>query len=381
MADKIKVLIEGMTDKVGGRETYIMTQFESLDRDRFHFDFVYEYPEGEVPERCSAIIMEAGSRIFYLRNRSQWREFLQTCDYDFLILNLMNPESVYFSAELRRYGHFRNVVIHSHIARRYPFSGYERLVRLKRLLALKLKFRGIPCKYWACSDIAGKWMFASAPFETIRNGIMPHAFAFDMAVRRKTRADLGIGEDEFVIGNVGRIHSQKNQAFLIDVLISFLYRVPDARLVIIGPAQEKALLEEMQEKIEACHIGDRVLFAGEQADIAKFYCAMDVFAFPSRFEGFGIVGLEAQASGLPCLFSRNIPSMVDVCSQSNSFLDISGDEAADIWAEELYRIYEGRAGCLEYRMTGKSIDMIISRGYDVASETRHVERLIAGYME
>ena len=197
MADKIKVLIEGMTDKVGGRETYIMTQFESLDRDRFHFDFVYEYPEGEVPERCSAIIMEAGSRIFYLRNRSQWREFLQTCDYDFLILNLMNPESVYFSAELRRYGHFRNVVIHSHIARRYPFSGYERLVRLKRLLALKLKFRGIPCKYWACSDIAGKWMFASAPFEIIRNGIMPHAFERCAALSTVTLPDTVALIDEY----------------------------------------------------------------------------------------------------------------------------------------------------------------------------------------
>ena len=210
---KIKVLVEGMTSIVGGRETYIMTQYECIDTSQFQFDFVYDLPKGEFPERYIKEVNSRGSNVFYLRNRKAWKDFLQThTDYDFLIMNLMGTGSIYYYRELKKYSNFKKIILHSHNARKYPFIGFNRIKQLLELQSLHKRFNGLDIVKWACSDVAGRWMFGEdSEFEVIKNGIYPEKFAFKEEWRKEIRDSLGVTDSDFLIGNVGRIDFQKNQ--------------------------------------------------------------------------------------------------------------------------------------------------------------------------
>ena len=168
---KIKVLVEGVTSLVGGRETYIMTQYECIDTSCFHFDFVYDLSVGEFPERYIGEVTSKGSKVFYLRTRQEWKDFLQNhTDYDFLILNLMSTCSIYYYRELNESSSFKKIILHSHIARNYPFRGFDRIGQRKELKSLRKRFDSLNIAKWACSDIAGKWMFGEdSDFEVIKN--------------------------------------------------------------------------------------------------------------------------------------------------------------------------------------------------------------------
>lgn len=378
---KIKVLVEGVTSIVGGRETYIMTQYECIDTSQFQFDFVYDLSTGEFPERYIEEVNSRGSNVFYLRNRKAWKEFLQThTDYDFLILNLMGTGSIYYHRELKKYSSFKKIILHSHIARNYPFRGFDRIEQRKELKSLRKRFDSLNIARWACSDIAGKWMFGeNSDFEVIKNGIYPEKFAFREDWRKEIRESLGIAESDFLIGNVGRIDFQKNQEYLIDVFAEAKKLVPAAKLIIVGAVQQQKLFTKIKEKIGGYKIEDSIIFTGSRNDIEKFYSAFDVFAFPSKFEGLGIVGIEAQTAGLPCLFSDTIPKELDIRKNECHFLPIT-PEFVSAWAGAILDIYNNEkiAGM---RKSSESADIIRKAGYDVRLETKRVCSLLEKYLK
>ncbi|MBE6972278.1 MAG: glycosyltransferase family 1 protein [Ruminococcaceae bacterium] len=185
---------------------------------------------------------------------------------------------------------------------------------------------------WACSEAAAKFMFLPTLLQErgytfIPNGIETERFRFDPAVRETVRQELGLN-DRFVIGNVGRLCYQKNQSFLLDVLVEARKLRPESCLLLVGDGEDRQMLEE---KAQALGIADYVMFCGTTNQVEKLFWAMDVFAFPSRFEGLGIVAVEAQAAGLPVVCSQYVPQEASVTARLRKL----PPTAATTWAEEL----------------------------------------------
>lgn len=175
----------------------------------------------------------------------------------------------------------------------------------------------IPCKlfatHWlACGEAAaingwGKSAVKNDKVMILPNAIDPKRFKFSEKSRQEVRARYGIKDDDFVIGHVGRFYPQKNHDFLIDVFSEVHKQKQNAKLLLLGngPLQDK-----IRQKVQSLGLAEAVIFAGLQKEPAPFYSAMDVFAFPSLWEGLPLTLVEAQYSGLPCVVSGNVTKEV-----------------------------------------------------------------------
>ncbi len=159
----------------------------------------------------------------------------------------------------------------------------------------------------ACGEKAGCWLFGEKVFLqrgiTVLNGIDTGEFAYDPAARREVREALRL-QDKYVIGHVGHLAAVKNQAFLLEQLPQIQKKIPHAVLLLLGEGSDRQML---QEKAKALGIGDSVIFTGNVTDVHRYLSAMDVFAFPSLYEGMPLSMVEVQANGLPCVLSDRVP--------------------------------------------------------------------------
>ena len=207
---------------------------------------------------------------------------------------------------------------------------------LKRILCFILR---IPCKmfatHWlACSEAAaingwGKNSVKKGEVIILPNAIDPERFKFDEKARKEIRARYGIKDDDFVIGHVGRFYPQKNHDFLIDVFYEVHKQKPSAKLLLLG---DGPLQEKIRKKVKDLGIADSIIFAGLQKGPAPFYSAMDVFAFPSLWEGLGIVLLEAQYNGLPCVVSEVVPKEAEI---SDGITSMDLNTSVQEWAKDV----------------------------------------------
>lgn len=145
--------------------------------------------------------------------------------------------------------------------------------------------------------------------------------------RRSIREKLGIPSNFFVIGHVGRFVEQKNHFFLLDVFFEFVKENPNSLLLLVGSGP---LLETFIAKVTKLGLEKHVMLLGNRADVPDLMNAMDVFVFPSIFEGLGIVLIEAQKMGLPCVISDKIPQAATI---SNLTKTVSLSESAQHWAQ------------------------------------------------
>ena len=197
-------------------------------------------------------------------------------------------------------------IAHSHL------TTYQATNPIKKIAGFfsKKKIPSVATHRLACSKKAGDWLFEGRSFEVINN-------ALDLDEYRNVKSDcelrkkLMIDEDDFVIGHIGRFCLQKNHEFLLEIC-SKISR-PKWKLVLVGVGP---LLDNMIERAEKLGIKDRVLFLGLSNDIPKIMNMFDVFVMPSLFEGLPVTGIEAQASGKPCIFSDRITP--EICFTSNA---------------------------------------------------------------
>ena len=147
---------------------------------------------------------------------------------------------------------------------------------------------------------------------TVNNGIQMERFARDLFDKDAIRTGLGLQKDDFLIGHVGRMHPQKNHDLILDVYVKVLEKKPNAKLLLVGKGE---LEEEVRARVAALQLQDKVMMLKNRPDIPELMCAMDVFLFPSRWEGYGNVMLEAQCMGLPCVVSDKVPECVRVTKQ------------------------------------------------------------------
>lgn len=159
----------------------------------------------------------------------------------------------------------------------------------------------------ACGNAAGIRLFGRKAYEKdgkcILNGIDVDRFSFSEEARNRIREELKL-DDAFVIGHVGHLAPVKNQAFLIRLLPQIIERRPNAKLLLLGDGEDR---EKLKAMIREAKLEDRVIMTGNVRNVPDYLCAMDVFAFPSIYEGMPLSILEVQANGLPCVLSTGVP--------------------------------------------------------------------------
>ncbi len=162
----------------------------------------------------------------------------------------------------------------------------------------------------ACGKAAGIRLFGTRAYRErgtlILNGIDTAAFAYSVDRRIQIRKGLK-AEEAFLIGHVGHLAEVKNQGFLIRLMPELLKRKPNAKLLLLGEGPDRPMLEEM---IRELHLTEKVIMTGNVRNVSDYLSAMDVFEFPSLYEGMPLSIIEVQANGLPCILSTEVPKDV-----------------------------------------------------------------------
>lgn len=315
----------------GGLETMIMNYYRNIDRNRVQFDFlVHRDFEADYDEE----IKELGGRIYRLPPLNPIsKEYLSKLDNFFKEhkeYKIVHSHIDCMSAIPLKYAKLNGVPIR--IAHSHNSSQAKNLKYLLKLF-YKTKISKYANNLFACSNDAGRWMFGkSADFTVLNNAIDTEKYLFNNNTAQKVRKELNIKNDSIVIGHVGRFESQKNHSFIIDIFAETLKKNSNSVLFLVG---EGSLRKSIEEKVNSLGIKNNVIFAGLRTDVNELLQAMDVFLFPSLFEGFGIVALEAQASGLPCLISDKVPIE---CKKTDLVYQMKLSDASDKWADKLVEL-------------------------------------------
>lgn len=346
----------------GGTESMLMSHYRYIDRSKMQFDFVVH-----TKEQCDFEdeIVSLGGRVlrvprFNLINiffyKKAWEnlfsshpEYKVVHVHHFLVGGIVLPIASRHHVDVR--------IIHSHNTKPPIFILKERVMWLFHRNLIKYSTLRL-----ACSSDAGEYLFGSTQFEVFHNAIEVSKFRYDSIQRMTTREELGLDDSIFLVGHIGSFRThQKNHSFLIDVFYEIQKSNKNARLLLVGGGD---LMPEIRSKTEYLGIMDKIFFVGVRNDIPALLSAMDVFVFPSFFEGLGIVGIEAQTSGLPCVFSEAIPQEAYV---TDTIHRISLKESAKKWASAV----------LEARVSQPReayADVVSHSGYNVVSNVEKMEK-------
>lgn len=360
--EPIRVLHENVIMDVGGIECLLMNLYRNIDRDKVQFDFmVHRDKEGYFDREIESL----GGRLYRCEpfNPFHHRKYLNSMKQVFR--SHPEYEIVHAHSDLNmwplrlakeagipvRIAHCHNMRTTVDLKR--MFMEYEKL-SLKRYCT----------QMFACSEAAAVWLYGgkavgSQQIVYVRNGIEPEKYRFNRTLRDQVRREFGL-ENRFVIGHVGRFAKEKNHAFLLDVFRVVHQINPNTVLLLVGTGE---LLPEMRRKTEALELEDNVIFAGVRSDVPELMQAMDVFVFPSLYEGLGIALIEAQAAGLPCVVSDTVPWEADI-TELVERLPLS---SAREWAD---RILRDRDGC----QRADTLMNIRAAGYDIRDTAKKLEK-------
>ena len=357
-----KILVFGMTENPGGVESVIMNYYHYMDKNTFHFDFLCNsYNKIAFEEE----IISNGSQTFHFPARSknykkykkELKNFFENnaSKYDAIWVNVCSLANIDYLKMAKKYG-IKRRIIHSHNSQNMDS-------RLRGILHKynKKRIAYYVTDFWSCSKEASEWFYDSSIIKKsiiISNAIDVEKYCFDDVKRKKLRRDLK-WEENYIIGNIGRLHFQKNQMFILDIFEKLIKKEPKVRLILIGDGEDRTKLEK---EIDKKKLNKYVYMAGIQKDICGWLSTFDLFLFPSKFEGLSMAAMEAQANGVPMLASDSvIPKEVKI---NPSFIFWNLENSAESWAEEILNIKENIN-----RVSQKEIvDNFTMRGYEIHTE-------------
>lgn len=338
-----------------GMESWLMNILRHIDRERFRMEFLVETDD---PCDYDEEIRALDSRTIPC---SETRRPL-TYGLDFSrIMRKFGPYDVvhshfhYYSGWVLCLAHHAGVpnrIVHSHT----DGSTLEAEATLLRRFVLCLARRwikhyatgGLACSKDAGADLFGKYWEADPRWELHYCGIDVNLYSAEtdpVAIR----ANFGIPSDALVVGHVARFAEVKNHSFLLDIAVELSKRKPEVRFLLIG---DGPLRTDIQSKAQKLNLEQKIIFAGVRTDVPRLMLsAMDIFLLPSLLEGLPLVLIEAQAAGLPCVFSDDITEEVDVVNPLMHRVSLS--QPASFWAESL-------VGALEAGKAANRSDALLS---------------------
>jgi glycosyltransferase involved in cell wall biosynthesis len=318
----------------GGVEAWLLQMLKHIERDHFQFDFCLCGTEAGLyaaeVERLGGKILRCpkGANLWSFRRR--FRRTLREGNYD-----VVHSHVHFFSGALLHWAKAEGVPIriaHSHNS--HDGRSDSRARRFYRTLMKSCISRcatqGLAVSELAAAELFGENWRAESRFQILHHGLDLHPFqeSFD---RREVRSELGIPSDAPVIGHVGRFDEQKNHRFLLEVAHRLLKTRPDIHFLLIG---DGPLRPEIEARVRELGLSREIHFVGVRTDVPRLMlAAMDLYLFPSLYEGLGLCLLEAQAAGLRCLVSDTVPKEVVRVPESIEFLPLTASK--DYWVTKI----------------------------------------------
>ena len=338
MSAPIRVLQVFAALDSGGVSNFVMNLYREMDTDQIQFDFAMTAGEKSLYDDE---VRSRGGRIFYFDStkdvtvnlRRILREkgpFQVVHSHVFFYSGLVLAEAKKAKVPVR-IAHAHNA--HTGEARSVPRIAYER--------GMQMLIRANATHMLGCSEKACRYVFGDKIMRDPRAAVMPDGidcdrFAFNPEVREQVRKEYGL-DGKFVIGHVGHFNPAKNHEKILSVFAEVCRRRDDAALLLVGDGE---LEQDVRNRVNELGLTEKVVFAGAHRDVERFYQAMDVFLFPSRYEGFGMAMIEAQCSGLACVAS-DVVSHETAVNQVVTFLELASSDLE--WANALLEPAKDRA--------------------------------------
>lgn len=312
---------------VGGAETMVVNVLENLDRQSVMFDFVIPGIEkGALEPRVTRL----GAKVYHTPKRSEnliesYRAFeriIRENEYKTVHLHTQNAFLTAPHVFLARRAGAQTIIVHSHNTMDWRNGTMLRLHKACR----KWLYRHTDVRL-ACGREAAEWLFGTTEgVEIFPLPVCCDRFLFDEKKRGALRRKMGV-DGQTVYLHVGRFMDVKNHAFLIRVFEEIHRRQPDSVLMLVGDGE---LRPEIEAWVRQAGLENSVVFWGNVSDVADKMMAADAMIFPSKYEGFPTVLLEAQAAGLDAFISDSITPEIALTGRIHP---VSLRESAQAWAE------------------------------------------------
>lgn len=354
----------------GGVEAVVMNYYRHIDRCRIQFDFICDDDSTNIPyeeiEKLGGKVILIPPYQKVVKYHKELKRVLKEGNYK-IVHSHINTLSV-FSLWAAKSAGVSVRIAHSH-------STTNKKEKKKNLMKQVLRpfSKVFATDYMACTEHAGRWQFGDKEFDNGKVYVMNNAidldkFKYDKKIRSKKRKELGISDDMLVIGHIGRFMKQKNHTFLIDIFKEIHDKNENSILVLVG---QGPLQEEI--KIKVCELGlDKyVKFLGQRDDVNELYQALDAFIFPSLYEGLGLVLIEAECAGVPCVASTEVPLIAKV---TDNVEFVSLDDNVQVWSDITFKLLNN----YKYKRRDYSKEVRDS-GYDIRKEAKKLEEKYLKY--
>ena len=355
-----KILIVFTTGFVpyGGLTSVMMNYYRAIDKNSLHFDFACT---NIPPQSLLDEISLYGSYYKKLPQRKNIIKYFfclkKLCvDYEIIHVHGNSSTSVLELMAAKSAG-VKKRIVHNHNS----VTGHRIINKLLHPLFVKSYTTAV-----ACSKLAGDWLFGENKFIVLRNAIDIDKYIPKLEYRNLYRNQFGIKEDEIVIGHVGKMVVQKNHKFILSIFSEYHKQNSNSRLLLVGGGIE---LEKIKICAQTLNLQDYVIFTGLRTDIPELLSAMDIFLFPSLWEGLPLSAIEAQSSGLPVLLSDVISEEVLI---SKNCYSLSLSEDKESWAKFMYESIDIMHRDKFVQLNKKSLT---EAGYNIEKEAYNLLKL------
>lgn len=356
----IKVLvINTVRFKLNGISAVIKNYYCAMNKDNIKIDFLAI----DNPSEEYQTFFEENHLKCYVLNKKHivdyFRKIIKLCRQEKYNVVHVHGNSANMAIELLAVtlGGVKVKITHSHnTATMHPFMHKILWPLFSKLCTVRL----------ACGEDAGKWLYREHEFTVLNNGIETNKYLFSEDVRNATRKELGIKENEILLGHIGNFIEQKNHTFLIDIFSEVHKTNPGFKLLLVSDGM---LMPIIKDKVHSLGLDKVVVFLGKTMNVKNYLCAMDLFLLPSLHEGLPLVLVEAQASGLICLVSDTVAKEADL-TNTNKYLSINDVEQ---WTELIKKIVHSTWNRDEHSRI--NIAKIKEKGYDIEQNADYLRQI------
>ncbi|MCL2773487.1 MAG: glycosyltransferase family 1 protein [Oscillospiraceae bacterium] len=351
----------------GGAETFIMNVYRNINRSKIQFDFIVHSEEKGAYEDE---IEKLGGKIYrvptykgknHFKYKKAWCNFFKTnLTYRIIHGHMRSTASIYLKIA-KQFG--LKTIIHSHSTS----SGKGLNSIVKNIMQYNIRY--IADYLFACSKVAGLWLYGNkfckhSNFYIINNAIDTEKFIYNEEIREQKRKELNI-ENKFVVGNVSRFAPPKNHMFLLDIFSEISKENSNTALMLVGDGE---LRGEIENRIEILGLKDNIILTGLRSDVNDLLQTMDIFLFPSLWEGFPVTLVEAQTSGLHCVVSDSITEEGKITNLAEY---VSLKKSTSYWAEQILHYTNG------YERKNMQ-EEIIKAGFDIKKTAYWLQKFYLG---
>lgn len=358
MKEQVRVLHILQRMEAGGTQALLMNIYRNIDREKVQFDFLVEYPNKHFYDDE---IFSLGGKIYYTNVRKdlniiKFTKHLKKIikENDYKIVHVHTYSIGYFCLKAAK-----NCGVPIRIAHSHSNSMTKDKKQVLKIILKKL-YPKYATDLFACSEEAGRFLYENREFQIVTNAIKTQKFSDNIKNRDKLLEAENF-KDKFVVGHVGRFRPEKNHTFLVKIFAEIKKIIPNAYLLMVGDGE---LENNIKEQLKELRLEKDFSIINNKRDIENAYQLMDIFIFPSLYEGLGIVAIEAQASGVPVLCSTTLPIESKV---SPLYKKVDLNKKAAFWAKEALELANHPLAHTDMQQN------IIESGFDISTTALKIQ--------